>query len=821
MKIIELELVGYKRLALSAIKRIKMNMDSAYQIIIGTNGSGKSSLLKELTPLPAVPSDYQKGGMKRITIVYQNKTYILTSDFKGKHNHSFIVDDVEKNDGGTITVQRELVFQHFNINQDIHNLFTGKTRFTLLSPTKRRELFTQMSDSDMSFAINLYKKLQGLARDDQGVVKHLRSRLLKETDNLNNLIQSESTLGDDIDLIQREITLLMEERKSGLPHPDELLNELDSVSLQLDNIANEIISNPMCVAPEYKHTSPEDVSNDISAMRGGLEVKRETLGRYTDEYESVSKYVQMADEVSDVSTLEVKYSEINSRLNTLPATLDFDLSGTYDDLLQQETQFKSTLIDILSSLSDNSDMRYSREKSDKLNRDIDDNRREINRASNLQLSVEKRIDHIESSHETNCPNCNYTWKEGVSDSELEELKLKLDKIRIYLKKLNVTMDELLKTKSLMDDYFVQFNRLRQFAYGYPKAQVFFDWLMEDKRIYTNPVHLIPMIDKFLYAAKTSTMRVYLQNKLDDLSSAIETAKGIDRVGVNNSRQKVEQMYDNITALTDEIKETNNKISELTNLYHRRLAHEDKVKAFHALLERLKSLQDTYVDSLRSNLINELLKKHQITLAMMVQRQNEIENLKSTIDDIRVSLSEVEVNHDIHKTLAKAMSPTDGLIATQMISFINVFIGQLNAIIENIYTYPLVIQPCGVEGGDLDYKFPLSTKDNDSASDVSEGSEGQQEIIDFAFRLVAMMYLGFTNHPLYIDEVGRAQDETHLTNVMNYIKLLIESNVHSQLFLISHFAVGFGAFSQAEVCVLNGSNITVPLRHNDHVEINEW
>ena len=81
-----------------------------------------------------------------------------------------------------------------------------------------------------------------------------------------------------------------------------------------------------------------------------------------------------------------------------------------------------------------------------------------------------------------------------------------------------------------------------------------------------------------------------------------------------------------------------------------------------------------------------------------------------------------------------------------------------------------------------------------------------------------MYLGIQDHPLYIDEVGRAQDEQHLGNLMNYLKLLIEANRHSQLFMISHFAIGFEAFTQAEVLVLNGSNITVPQRHNEHVEI---
>lgn len=820
MKITEIELVGYKRLALSSIDRIKINITSAYQIIIGTNGSGKSSLLRELTPLPASPSDYRKNGMKRIVIEDQNKTYILTSEFKGKHNHSFVVDGEEKNDGGTITVQRELVFQAFGINQDIHNLFIGKTKFTTLSPTKRRELFTQMSDSDMSFAINLYKKLQGLARDDQGVVKHLRGRLTKETDNLRNLEQSEVTLSDDIDLLQSEITLLMEERKSGLPHPAALLQELDRVSIELDALTESVIRDVDVIDPKYSFSSPEDISNTISSLKGGVDAKKESLNRYIDEYDQVSKYVQMADDVADVGVLETKYREIETRLHELPTDLEFDLSGNYTDLVQHEVQFKSGLVDILTLLADNSEQSYSRSNHEKLLNDLDANQKEINRVINLQTVTERRIQHIETAHETNCPSCGYVWKEGVSEKELDELKLKREKITTYLKKIEEVRKGLLSQKESMDDYFVQFNRFRQFAYNYPRAQELFDWLLEDKRIYSSPSQYIPIVDKFIYCATIATKRDYLQNKLRDLSSAIETAKSIDQIGVENSRQKVESMQDNITQLSEEIKLANVEVSALSDLHRRRLAYEDKVHRFYEHLERLSSLQTNYVDSLRSNLIEELLKRHQVTLALMVQRQNEINNLRGTIDDIRKSLEEVERNHNIHKTLAKAMSPTDGLIARQMINFIEVFVGQVNSIIEQIYTYPLTVKACGIEGGDLDYKFPLVSMDGDGASDILDGSEGQQEIVDFVFRLVAMLYLGFNNHPLYIDEVGRAQDETHLTNVMNYIKLLIESHAYSQLFLISHFAVGFGAFSQADVCVLNGSNITVPLRHNEHVEIDE-
>jgi hypothetical protein len=219
------------------------------------------------------------------------------------------------------------------------------------------------------------------------------------------------------------------------------------------------------------------------------------------------------------------------------------------------------------------------------------------------------------------------------------------------------------------------------------------------------------------------------------------------------------------------------------------------------------------------MLGDLIRQHQTQLANLTRRLNETQNIENIIKDLEKSLSDVESSFRINKLLATAMSPTDGVIAKQMSAFIDCLVQQMNDVIEQVYTYPLKIYPCGIDSGELDYKFPLKAGDDQiNAPDVAKGSDGQQEIVDFAFKLVAILYLGFQEYPLFLDEMGRHQDETHLTNVMNYVKMLIEANRHSQLFMISHFAVGHGGFTNADVLVLNGSNITVPLKHNEHVEI---
>ena len=50
MRIIELELHKYIRLAFSAVETIVYRPELDSQIIIGSNGSGKSSLMSELNP---------------------------------------------------------------------------------------------------------------------------------------------------------------------------------------------------------------------------------------------------------------------------------------------------------------------------------------------------------------------------------------------------------------------------------------------------------------------------------------------------------------------------------------------------------------------------------------------------------------------------------------------------------------------------------------------------------------------------------------------------------------------------------------------------
>lgn len=78
----------------------------------------------------------------------------------------------------------------------------------------------------------------------------------------------------------------------------------------------------------------------------------------------------------------------------------------------------------------------------------------------------------------------------------------------------------------------------------------------------------------------------------------------------------------------------------------------------------------------------------------------------------------------------------------------------------------------------------------------------REIIDLAFRVVAMHYLGLTHYPLYADEFGRAMDATHRVRAFELLTKTLTQYDYSQIFIISHHEHLYANLKMMDVCVLD-------------------
>ena len=183
MKLISLELKNYSRLFVSGIKHIVYTPKNSFNIILGRNGSGKSSLLKEIfANVDDLKNDYDSGGYKILKLKHNDSNYVIGYT-RDTNRHSFIIDGEELNPQYIQKTQRILIEQHFKLTKSIYEMLLSSTNFTSMSTSERKRWFTNILTSvDYEYALNLYNKTKFRLKELAAFMKLIQSKLIKNSE---------------------------------------------------------------------------------------------------------------------------------------------------------------------------------------------------------------------------------------------------------------------------------------------------------------------------------------------------------------------------------------------------------------------------------------------------------------------------------------------------------------------------------------------------------------------------------------------------------------------------------------------------------------
>lgn len=816
MKIVRLEVYGFKRLMLNNIKHFIYTPTSTHQLILGTNGSGKSSVLSELSPLPGHHSNYTKDGFKKITLEHAGKTYHLESVFKN-NKHSFVVDEGEDlNPGGTAAAQAALVMQHFGINKDIHELLTGEVRFTQLGPGDRRKWITMISRTDYGYAMNAFKRIAGRARDQQGALKHLRQRLTQETHNLQAL-QDVDGLEERANQLRDELNHLMLERVPNLPSLEAQQARMRELAGQLEVQARDYFRSLTYLPTGKSYRSNEDVTFDLQRLDTNLHSTQALIERMGNEF---------ADMESVVNSVQIEAGESLDNLPELIQQQDAEMArllgeqqvfrelASPSEILRDWQAIADEVQILFRQLPDNMDRTYSREAVRAAELEIGHQQSRIDKSMAKIQSIQNRIALMEEAKEEQCPSCKYVWRPGYSETELAQLKydqqqheLHVDEARLKIKDRATFIEE-------CNGYTELYRRFRGFVQGYPRLQPLWNHILENQLLLNNP---------------KGNLGLFVQWHRDlDLNVQFETARKRHQHYVDlNERQssmgdsahfsrRMQRLQQEIEVATQQLHDQRGERGEIDRFLRKLLRMQEIAGRMENDYAEIQRIQSVLIDSLRNDVIDETVTAHQTELGAIMRRISEKESQEGIVRDLEKSKGEVELDTKALLLLTRALSPNEGLIAEQLASDIGCLVAQLNSVIGSIWTYDFTILSCGMDSGELDYKFPVQFATSDYGTpDISRTSKGQRQVIDFAFQLTVMLYLNLTDYPLFLDEPGEGFDEQHRIKLMDFVKQLMEMGRHSQLFMISHYASTHGSFVNAETLVLDASNISVPGTYNQH------
>lgn len=298
-------------------------------LIIGGNGSGKSSLLNALNPYPDNTSNYipkeecfkelvysLNNTIYKITIIYPINKYGERTTTKAYITKSVDGESpIELNPNGNVSSYKDILLTEFNLDPNFLTLTSLSLEDKGLiskTPAKRKEFFVSIV-SKVEVFNNIYKTL------------NKRSSIFKSM--INNIITKIDTIGDEEKVnnilisLDSRIESLSKQRDSLIKN----ISKIESELAKLDNNSN-IKSEYLCL------------STNLNNIKNRIETINMMISNSIND-NIISKY-------SDKNTIDEYINQFNNNLVINKSNLDNTKNRLQDLLINKEEESKMLQIKI-------------------------------------------------------------------------------------------------------------------------------------------------------------------------------------------------------------------------------------------------------------------------------------------------------------------------------------------------------------------------------------------------------------------------------------------------------------------------------------------
>ena len=815
MKIDKIILYKYRRLFLNNIERLEYTPIAPVQVIIGRNMCGKSSLLKELTPLPAeVKKEFKDGGYKEIHISHNGSNYILTSKIENNRvTHSFIKDNEELNDGRNKTIQLELVKTYFNLTPQIVDILLNKNKFTTMSPFERKKWFSDMSSIDYTYPISVYNKIKSRYRDIVGGIKLSTDNLVSTESKLNNTELIDKYIKD------KEV---LEQVKDHISSLYVLNNDSNTTLEETYNKFNSEISNMEKLLSIPLETSL--TKNDVKTLIDNTKIKLEHTLKEIELTHKELDLIETTKNYGEEDKLKEEYNNINNKYIELTKDLynnihnDVKQNVIEDNLYKDYEVFTSLSAHLMENINNLTQYDYCKDISkDELTKLKSDQVA----YSNKLIGLNKRLELItidkdkmvnnskDENNKATCPICSHNFILNYDPKLVEKYEKDIESLNNEISNISKENYKLIEYLANIEKRYLILDSIKSIIRSNPNLKYIWITMLSEVNINTiSSEELQSLVNKYLlFMDKWKWIGTYrhtledIKNKLKFISDTKKMNISLEQSRVEILNKKLFELSTSSTIMKDIISKNEKYLKTLENINNAFYNLSKSITNYRISMEKLS------ID-LRNNYLMELVNIIKEDIKVI---DNEISKFKSAKDLIlneKKKIEEYKGKEKVLKLLEKELSPSEGLIAKSINSFLNIFVEEMNEVISNIWTYDIELLPCDIDnenGYDLDYKFRVKVDGNEIIEDVSKLSSSGQEIVDLAYRLVFAKYMGLESIPLMLDEFGSSFDKSHRTKAYEVIDRILGSE-YGQIFLICHFESLYGTLRNMDVNILDPNNI---------------
>lgn len=793
----ELILTNYDRFFLNNIESIEFRPKQKLQLLLGTNGSGKSSLLSELNPLPINKNDFTNGS-KEITIEKDNNIFKLKST---SNKNSFILNNTELNDGGTKTVQLNLVKEYFNLTPKYNNIILGTEKLTAMSTNERKNILREMSTVDYSYGIYLYNTLKQELRDTVGYLKLMQIEMNNDISNIVN--------DDEILILKNDIT--------------KCKNMIDSLSMSYSK------------SEEYKDIPIIDLNIDMdildkNKLQADLDYNNKFIINIEEEITNLNKEIDSLDDYSttikDSETLNTKLKSLEEYFKIINNKYNMEKYSPIDSKNRLEKLLNSNLNNINIELSylDNIIFTPTEHKELKSKLEVLNNNLKIvshgydNNSKELEILLSNKTDN----NKITCSSCGTMNYFGYSKEKEDILQEKVNNFKIKYDELNSQYLELYEIYQKQKQKITYLQEIKEIISDLSVIPLYTDLVKK----YVNDITSITStmlniifknIEDFLIDIKD-----YDSNNNELIEVKLKISSGIEILNIYKRKyiEDKDKLINKLNVLLDKKREVSSNIVIIKNNIEKCNIVNKHIETLNTIITNYKFNKKQIVINNKNTILTNTIRELKSLLITLEDKYNNIEKIKSRIE---INKKHIDSHEDIRVALQyaiNALSPTEGIIAKSINSFINVFLNEMNTIINSVWSYELTLLPCQInESNDLDYLFAVKVADNKKdIKDVAYLSTSMKDIVDLSFKIVFMKYMKLTHMPLMLDEFGVFMDDTHRNKVYDVIENLLSNNF-SQIYFTANFKSIYGRFVDSDINILDDKNLELDdIFYNENLKI---
>lgn len=811
------------------IRSIEANMKESMQLILGTNGSGKSVLCRLLTGWPPKPKAFKTGGFFEMTFKSGLNDYLIRYDFTKSVKCTFVKNEEVLNDKSTTTVQKDLLKEHLKIDQDVYKLLTGEANFTKMTTNERKRWIDKVAPIDMGYITGIYDKVRRAGRDVKGAIKVNTDRMHREQTRLDALGLPDNIEQEYEEMNERFINLTRE-HDVNFGSSTAYTNRINTLHSEIQDGVRQLV--------ELRRKS-DTFTNDGITTFGDLD-SRLTYLRVQDnslvaESEAIMTDVQRLDKILHTfkgpsggnlddlkESLEGYRKAIQDVKSVYKGDYPFSLTLDSHNLANSIYEFEGIVRKLATDMPNNSKpVWYTREKAMQLHDRMHELKTNAVNMDDKLHRMNDKLRDMKSSRLIDCPNCSHSFHLGFTKDDVARLEAAIEKLGGEREIVHTELTKVIKQCEEIDTYRDAgklFNTAKSISMQHAG---FWVHVQDQDYLGTNPSRLNQDLIRYTEVIGDLRSIHITQIEVDRIEQTIANMAGLGGNDADSIRAKYDALMANREALLNTVEANRKEATRLNTFRTLAFKQQQLLEDIQSKNAEIEKLLGKISIACHHEVIGEEIDRVVGRLATIRESVNKKEVLNGVIANMKRQQEEIIQQQEDWVALQALLSPESGLIAHHVNSYIGGFITLMNQTVNAIWTYPVDIQPCTIDSGGLNYLFPVMMPTRRSSpDDVSECSKGQREVIDFAFQVAVYRCLELDHLPLFTDELGSAFDEEHSSKLMVYLNRLLDSGQAKQIFMVNHFQEMHGSLKNAEVLVLDEDNVTAPVSANEHVVFNK-